>query len=505
MIFYCMNAKGVMLNRHLKRYRISSLRRGQLWGLLVALLLAAFAVRALSLDAQGLWRDEVDALNFATVPWDELLQKFTLHGWNGPLYSLLLRGWIALTGRTAFAMRYFSLLCGLAAIALFYVLGRRLVGREATLGALPLAAFSPYLVWYAQEVKMYTWVPSLVLLALYALERSCERPRWWWWAAVLIATSLAMYSHILAALLIPVEVLWFLLHPRRHRQAWSGGLTVLALLTLPYLPLLRWQAPMIFEVRETGFLAYTLWEMVQVLLVGWSVGVTSWGARVGAIWLGGVAVLGITGLCWRRAWRRAGQFLLWVSLPLLAIWAVSLRGPIFTDRYLIWTAPAVYLAVGAGLAFVGRWRRDVAAALLAGLLMLAGVNLYRQATRPFKPQFQEATSYLQQQRASDELLLFQIPYNHIMVEYYADAPVAPWAEAPYTNWRTPEGGYLRDAGDVDGEMHALTQGYAGVWLVYSEVELWDERQLVKAWLDTHGTLVDEQHFHKVALYHYVLD
>lgn len=494
-----------MLNRHLKRYRISSLRRGQLWGLLVALLLAAFAVRALSLDAQGLWRDEVDALNFATAPWDELLRNFTRPGWNGPLYFLLLRGWVALTGRTVFAMRYFSLLCGLAATALFYVLGRRLVGCKATLCALPLVAFSPYLVWYAQEVKMYTWVPALALLALYALERSCERPRWWWWATVLIATSLAVYSHILAALLIPVEVLWFLLHPRRHRRAWGGGLLVLALLTLPYLPLLRWQAPMILEVRETGFLAHTLWEMVQVLLVGWSVGVTSWGAMMGAACLGGMTLLGWLGLCWRGAWRRAGQLLLWVSLPLLAIWAVSLRGPIFTDRYLIWTAPALYLAVGAGLAFVGRGRRDAAAALLAVLLLFAGVNLYRQATRPFKPQFQEATSYLQQQRVPDELLLFQIPHNHIMVEYYADAPFDPWAEAPYTNWPSPEGEYLRDEGDVDGEMRDLTQGYAGVWLVYSEVTLWDERQLVKDWLDTHGALADERHFHGVILYHYVLD
>ena len=494
-----------MLNRHIKRYRISSLLQGQLWGVLTALLLAAFAVRALSLDAQGLWRDEVDALNFATAPWDEMLQNFTRPGWNGPLYFLLLRGWVALTGRTAFAMRYFSLLCGLAAIALFYVLGRRLVGRKAILCALPLAAFSPYLVWYAQEVKMYTWMPALVLLALYALERAAERPRWWWWATVLIATSLAVYSHILAALLIPVEVSWFFLHPRRHRQAWSGGLIVLALLTLPYLPLLRWQAPMILEVRETGFLAHTLWEMVQVLLVGWSTGITSWGARVGAVCLGGMTLLGWIGLCWRSAWRRAGQLLLWVSLPLLAIWAVSLRGPIFTDRYLIWTAPALYLAVGAGLAFVGRWRWDAAAALLAVLLMFAGVNLYRQAARPGKPQFQEATSYLQQQRAPDELLLFQIPYNHIMVEYYADAPFDPWADAPYTNWPTPEGGYLRDEGDVDGELRDLTQGYDGVWLVYSEAVLWDERQLVKAWLDTHGTLAGEQHFHGVVLYHYVLN
>jgi hypothetical protein len=74
---------------------------------------------------------------------------------------------------------------------------------------------------------------------------------------VVVATSFAFYSHILAALLIPVEILWFLLYPRRDRYAWRGGVLALALLTLPYLPLLKWQAGLAFTTRQTGFPNYT--------------------------------------------------------------------------------------------------------------------------------------------------------------------------------------------------------------------------------------------------------
>ncbi|MFN2110520.1 MAG: glycosyltransferase family 39 protein, partial [Anaerolineae bacterium] len=147
----------------------------------ISILGVAFLVRVISLDTQGLWRDEVDQWRFALQSWGEMLRNFTRAGWNGPLYSPLMRIWIALTGDSVFAMRYFSLLWGVVGVALLYVLVKRLVddakfGEGAAQWSALLLALSPYMVWYAQEIKMYTWVPMLVLLALYALDRACTVP-----------------------------------------------------------------------------------------------------------------------------------------------------------------------------------------------------------------------------------------------------------------------------------------------------------------------------------------
>ena len=167
----------------------------------VFLTLAAFTVRAVSLEAQSLWRDEVDAMRFATAPLEEVLSNFTRHGWNGPLYFLLLRGWIGPTGTSMVALRFFSLLFGVLCVPLVYALGRRLFDRPTSLVAALLVTASPYLTWYSQEVKMYTLVPALVLLAIYALRRAVEGGGWYWWAVQIVATTLAVYSHILAAIL----------------------------------------------------------------------------------------------------------------------------------------------------------------------------------------------------------------------------------------------------------------------------------------------------------------
>ncbi len=467
----------------------------------------AFWVRIVALDGQGLWRDEVDQWRFALQPWGEMLRNFIREGWNGALYSPLLRLWIALTGDSVLAMRYFSLLWGVLGVALLYGLLKRLLDERAALWGALLMALSPYMVWYAQEIKMYTWVPCLVLLSLYALERACRRPARRWWATVLVATTLAFYSHLLAALLIPVEVLWFWLHPRRHRRAWQGGALTLALFTLPYLPLLRWIAPLLLMKRETGFPAYSLGQMAAILFGGWTLGVSQ-GLNGGplpfyiAAFFGALALVGTAALAWRRHFAVLARLWLWLLTPLLLLWLISLRGPLFTDRYLIWTAPAFYALAGVGLATVHRFRRWSIVILLLNVAFLNGIGLCRQATIPIKPQFQLAERYIEAHRAPDELLLFQIPYNHYVVDYYAKKPLDPWAEAPFSNWKLPDGSYRVDMAYVDEKMASLTAGYDGVWLVYSEVALWDERELVKSWLDARWQLRDQQDYVGVSVYYY---
>jgi len=275
------------------------------------------------------------------------------------------------------------------------------------------------------------------------------------------------------------------------------------LLTLPYVPLLLWQFPLLMQVQaETGYPNYTLRQMIVVLLNGWSTGITGWGGVWAMALYAGVALLGALTLL-LRAPRRLAALWVWLTLPLLGVWTVSvLRGPLFTDRYLIWSLPAFLVLIAVGLDTFKGLARAAMPLLIAVLLLISGVNLARQAAQPIKPQFREAAAYLVDVTSAPTLLLYQIPYNQRMIDYYAPELPATAVAAPFTNWRTPEGGYEVGAGYVDTQLRALTADARELWLVYSEVVLWDERELVKNWLDIHGTLVDEAHFHRVDLYHY---
>ncbi len=543
------------------------------------LLLVGFLVRAVSLDAQSFWRDEVDALRFATAPWAEMLSNFTRPGWNGPLYYLLLRGWITLAGTSEYAMRFFSLLFGVLSAPLIYALGRRLFKSSVGVTSMLLIITSPYLVWYSQEVKMYTLVLSLALLAIYSLRRALEGGSWAWWVAQIAATSMAFYSHVLAALLVPVQVLLCLAWWSQTQKRWRGALISLACLTLPYVPLAIWQAPLALQSRDTGFYPYSLTQMTAILLNGWATGVKGWGHPwVTALLslLAGVEVLNalpalvaIVGrllisvihrspLPLMRAsrlmralvsqrdrasreqseWRTGNQaplvLMIWLLVPLLSVWLISLRQPLFTDRYLIWTAPAFYLLVAlslTSLATIEHEMRWIVVPLLVATLTINGVNLHQQATRPIKSDFRAAAAYVADYqeppeadqpalvegrfrhtvylpilatglRGFDNLIIFQIPHGRYTFDYYFPIEAYPQAEGLYTNHRTPDGEYSLSEEQAARQMREMTRGYETVWLVATEVSMWDERNLVQQWLNQHAKQTTEAHFHRVDVYRY---
>jgi hypothetical protein len=538
--------------------------------MLILLTLLAFGLRAGFLTAQSFWRDEVDALcyayEFPHLLWEALapervgdlrtpcacpppplptdwaagtLQERVVGllgpmiRQNGPLYYFLLRGWVALTGYTEYALRFFSLLFGVLCVPLTAALGTRLLGRTAATFAAALMAASPYMVWYGQEVKMYTLVPALVLLALYGLRRGMDEGGVWW-AVQVAATTMLLYTHIWGALLIPLQMLWLLVEWPRWRPRWRGALVGMALLTLPYLPLALWQAPAALVRRETGFPYRTLGEMALILLNGWSTGILSRGWPWGALACGGTAALGLAlGLSRPAAWRTArdeqpvgGQpqglppqapalhFLaLWLTVPLLVIWLISLRQPLFTDRYLIWCAPAFYLLAGQGWAVLKKTTKtrrhegenffNFVSWCLCGLIFLIfALNLHAQATVPIKSDVRAAAAYVEARYQPGDLLIFQIPHIRYTFDYYFGPTDYLWADGLYTNHRA-EGGTYRLSEEAAGRWMALIVGNrARVWLVASEVEMWDERNLVQGWLERTFVRADEAHFTRIGVYGY---
>ncbi len=494
---------------------------------LALLSLLAFGWRVVGLSSQSLWRDEVDSIRFASRPLAELLATFSRPGENGPLFFALLNPWLAALGTSEFSLRLQAVLPGVLAVPLTYVLARRLLavaGWGDPVGArmrhscpyldnVPLLAalflaVNPYLVWYSQEGKMYGWLVALALATLLAFLAALRDGRWWRWLLYLALLAVAVLHHVWAILLIPICAIWLALLWPDYRRRWLPFLLTLAIPALPYFTLVGWWQLRLFTTPDfqTGHPFVPLTTMATTLTTAFSLGVArtpTWWAVAGLVFLllagsvlGGSSMGGPgSSYTWRRV-RVSLMLLVWLLLPPLLLYLISLSKPLYTDRYVIWIGPALLILLAQGVVALTKVWRPLGMVALAAVLTAGLLAGWRQMQMPIKSDFRAAAAYVEARRQPGDVLLFQIPYNRIVYEYYA-GPQAAAIDGRYTNSGSTEA-------QVGEEMRRDVGNAPAIWLLASEEEMWDQRRLVRQWLETWGEETDQQGFARVEVIRYAI-
>jgi uncharacterized membrane protein len=429
-----------------------------------------------------------------------------------------MRPWLAATGHSEFALRFPSALAGALAIPVIYVIVRRLGGIRPALMACLLTATAPYLVWYGQEARMYAMLTVLVPLTLWLTLRAFERGGWWRWVLLYLLTSLSFYTHVLAAPVVLVQGTWFvcliLLTPagvrgkvsaaRLHRFRWLAPTLYLAALVLPYLPMAWWQAKLwLSPTFETGHLFVPLSHILTVLAVAFSRGILPV-EQPATLLPAMLALLAGVGL-WpveQRQWRAVILLFAWLFLPPLSLFGISLGMPIFADRYVIWVMPAFLALWALGVSALTKAWRPLGLLTAGALLAFNLIGIWDQAQQPIKADFRSAAAFVAGHQRPGDLLIFQIPYIRFNFRYYSDQ-LTP----SFDRLQGIDGPYTNDGLGEDAVAEIIATGTAqapAVWLVASEMSMWDQRGLTQAWLASHGTVTDHAEFARVAVTRYDL-
>lgn len=316
-------------------------------------------LRLTGLNRQSLWFDEVDVIVRAQRPFDEVLRTFVAAGENGPLYNVLLAFWVRLAGISEIAVRFPSAIAGVVTIPLLYLLARRLAGSRAAIYAAGLLAISPYHLWYSQEAKMYAIVVLLAVISSLCLVEALARNRTSWWVAYVIATSLMFYTHVATVLVFVAQCGYVVLTRRTWHGRERAWLIAVAALTLPYLPIAVWALRVVGGGAATWQPDVSLWDAIRILGVKLAVNrSTADIERNGGLVYALLAAGGVYAL-WRRRSPERWWLLLagLVLVPIVGLWAVSLRQSVFSDRYAIVALPAYLVLVGAAVAGLVASRR----------------------------------------------------------------------------------------------------------------------------------------------------
>lgn len=434
--------------------------------LLLILLLAA-AVRMIGIDAESLWIDE--GFTYYLTQYDDPLKMLFLDV-HPPLYFVLADGWVALTGITELAMRYFSVLPSVLSVAVIYQVARelsRLRGDLRTTAPL-LAAFMLALsdpeIFLSQEIRSYTHQVLLILLSMWGMLRWQRTNRRGWLILWVISLSALVYTFYIAAFIGIAQGLYVLIFMRgRQRVIGIIALIIAALSVAPWL--------LITLGEQSGNLSYANWlrltpTTIEDIIRRWYT--DQWPLTIGLSLLGLVTFIDAPPL--KIRWRPiapAALLLLWLIVPLVLTFIGNTQAPLYQPRRITMITPAVALMIAFGLANL----KPPARGFLVAVLLVYGLTSsdFGQFKQPWRDMAQDTAPYI----APDDLLLAELGGDDYAVVYHYDRILPNSVTVRgLTTWRhlQPE--------TYEAGLPALIDSHNPVWLFY-----WGKDESALAWLD----------------------
>jgi 4-amino-4-deoxy-L-arabinose transferase-like glycosyltransferase len=371
-----------------------------------------------------------------------------------------------------------------------------------------LAAANPFHVAYSQEARMYALLGLAVTVAAWGLLRALNEGKLRWWALYAVGAALTLYAHNLGAFAVLALNLLALARRRRWRR--------LPALVLADAVALILFAPWLIGVLpgQLGFIERAYWlrppgasEAVRALML--PVLTFYEVPAFWLLWLGLFVSLVLLALLIVRTWRtrsRSGWFLLLCWVPIVMLFVVAQRRPVYLERALLPSALFYLVALGWLLARSGlpRLLNVGLAALLTVAVAGSLVGHYTYARFP-RPPFREAAAYLRGRVEPADAVVHTNKLTFFPMRVYAPELAGRFlADRP----GSPEDTLALPTQQALGLFATPTMTEAvgtaeRVWLVYftEEMEQMEEHPAL-TWLDGRFVEVEQQRFNDlvVALY-----
>lgn len=348
-------------------------------------LLVGLLAVAVSLGGAGrpsFWYDEAATISAAysrslAQLWRMLGNVDAVHG----LYYLLMHAWFQVFGPTEFSSRAPSGLAVGGAAAGIVVLGKQFSSRTVAVAAGVFCAVLPRTTWAGIEARPYALSMMAAVWLTVLLVFAARRDTGWLWAAYGLALAASIALEVYLALMVAAHVTLLVASgcTRRVLLRFAIAAAVGVGAMAPFLVTVAGQAHQISWIAPIG--RRTLEDVVVQQYFERSPPFAVLSALVIAaaivLWLSKSTPLA----------RSDGQLLAlavaWLALPTAAIVAYSaLVHPIYTPRYLSFTAPGMALILGACAAAVTA-RPWLTAALVALFAIAAAPNYVRAQRNPY--------------------------------------------------------------------------------------------------------------------------
>jgi hypothetical protein len=382
----------------------SRLSKVVVWVTAALLALVFLYNRTADMNTRPLWTDEAGQVWVSGAPTaGEMHQRALTWDRHPPGYSWLLRP-LALAGSKEAGLRALSVIAGILSLGCAWGMARTWLPRWEAGCVVLLIGSSPSLALYSREARPYAVALLAMILFFWMLGRHWKTPSWKTALALTLASAGAtvfLYASILVVGTALLAALACDLFARVRTRGRVIGLCV-SLVAVALVEQWLWAA----FLQHYGSLVSTSAMYMKGLPVGSSIAGTvmflvsgstsllsylSLGHVFGPRWERAGAILGVALLILAllglvNLWRRGGQgralgmSILAIALAFMTLATVRLH-PYGGGRHCLVLAPAVFMALAAGLGML-RTRAPRTSACMMALVMLMGLGSSARSLTP---------------------------------------------------------------------------------------------------------------------------
>jgi len=438
-----------------------------------------FIHQSLRLDeAQTIWQTYRSPLGILHVVGKDV---------HVPLYHLAVYFWQIVFGHGIATARAFSVVMFMISVPLLIMLGDEVyASRRSSVFAAALFAFSPFMNWYGNDIRMYSMLVAVTILQQYLFIRIRKGAGSGAWSAYGLLSVVGMYTHYFFFLVLISQGLFYSLY-RAHfppgsfkRFAQVAGVVLLAfapwIIYVFYLgevgnsqPLLS--RPGIIEIFNTFsyFLFGEQGDTINSLVVAlWPLIMLGW----------------FFSLQKTKTINTDTAYLLFsVVFPVGFFFAASLMiRPIYLERYLIFTLPAFFLLVGAMImSYAPPLRRIAGVSLSAAMIAVLFIGAY-DFNSPVRENYAGAGSYLTLNAQARDVVIVSAPFTIYPVAYYYQGTAAIQT-LPIWDRFAPGPIPAYDPAKIASEVRQVAGAHERAWLLLSYDQGYEKN--IRDYFDTH--------------------
>ncbi len=392
--------------------------------ILSIILVLSFLLRIYNLGNEDLWVDEIFSINFFNN------SSTIVRDMNPPLYYIILYGWSRLFGYGEFITRFPSVIAGVISTYVIYRLGKTLFNTEVGILSAFILSISLFHIRYSQEARSYSFIVLFVLLSNYYLVKILKENKEEKYInkidrniiGYIVFTVATLYTHYYGIFYIIFQNLYYLLVHRKDKRnikSWVILQGTILLLFIPWIPFMAKQ-------MVTKGLPYVVTPTLDRLY-------RTFGEFTGSdisLYLILIAIICL--ILYKKLYKKNKInkikqrnyvwpintifLLLWLFIPIIIPFIISQIRPMFVDRYVIASLPAMALLVS--ITILNFRKIFIISILLAVFIIPTVSSLGQYYQQPQKEEWKYAVKYIEDHKKANDFIIIFPEFRGLPFSYY---------------------------------------------------------------------------------------